>query len=120
MDTVMIKGLAVETVIGIHDWERNIKQQLHIDMELATDIRQAASGDDIGHALNYQHISERVIEYVQQSSYGLIETLAEQLATLLMKEFSVPWLKLAVRKPGAIAEAEYVGVAIERGRKWGN
>lgn len=117
MDTVLIKGLGVKTVIGIHDWERDIKQQLLIDMELATDIRPAASGDDISLTLNYQLISERVIEMVQQSSHGLIETLAEQIAALLMQEFSVPWLKLTVRKPEAIAEAEYVGVMIERGQK---
>ncbi len=117
MDTVFIEGLGVKTVIGIHDWERNIQQQLSIDLELATDIRPAASGDDIEYTLNYQIISERVIEFVQQSSYGLIETLAEQLASLLMSEFSVPWLKLTVRKPDAIAEAKCVGVVIERGRR---
>jgi dihydroneopterin aldolase len=117
MDKVLIKGLGVKTVIGIHDWERDIRQQLLIDMELATDIRPAASDDDINHTLNYQLISERIIEVVEQSSYGLIETLAERLAALLMSEFSVPWLTLTVRKPDAIAEAEYVGVTIERGRK---
>ena len=117
MDTVFIEGLSVQTVIGIHDWERNIRQQLLIDLELATDIRPAATGDNIEHTLNYQIISQRVIDFVEQSSYGLIETLAEQLAALLMNEFSIPWLKLTVRKPDAIAEAKCVGVAIERGQR---
>jgi len=117
MDTVIIEGLGVKTVIGIHDWERNIQQQLLIDMELATDIRPAAMRDDIEHTLNYQLISERVIEFVQQSSYGLIETLAERLGDLLLNEFSVPWLKLTVRKPDAIADAVCVGVVIERGQR---
>ena len=106
MDTVFIEGLDVKTVIGIHDWERNIRQQLVIDLELATDIRPAASKDNIEHTLNYQLISQRITEFVQQSSYGLIETLAEHLAALLMDEYSVPWLKLTVRKPGAIADAK--------------
>jgi len=117
MDTVFIKGLGVKTVIGIHDWERNIQQHLLIDLELATDIRPAADGDDIERTVNYQIISERVIEFIRQSSYGLIETLAEQLASVVMNEFSVPWLRLTVRKPDAIAEAECVGVVIERGRR---
>ena len=117
MDTVFIEGLDVKTVIGIHDWERNIRQQLVIDLELATDIRPAASNDNIEHTLNYQLISRRITEFVQRSSYGLIEILAVHLAALLMDEFSVPWLKLTVRKPGAIADAKAVGVAIERGRR---
>lgn len=116
MDTVFIRGLSVKTVIGIHDWERDIKQPLLIDLELGTDIRAAANGDDIQHTLNYQSISERVIEFVQESSYGLIETLAEQIASLVLTEFSVSWLKLTVSKPEAIAEAECVGVVIERGQ----
>lgn len=116
MDKVFISGLTVETVIGIHDWEREIQQKLLIDLEMATDITLAASGDNIEHTLNYQSISERIIEFVQQTRYGLIETLAEKLAAMVMTEFSVPWLRLTVSKPAAIAEANSVGVVIERGQ----
>lgn len=115
MDIVYIHGLRVDTVIGIYDWERTIRQTLCIDLEMGTDIRAAASRDDIDHTLNYKAISDRLIEFVTQSEFLLIETLAEEIAALVMDEFSVPWLRLKLAKPGAVPQASDVGVVIERG-----
>ncbi len=114
MDTVYIDGLKVDAVIGINDWERNIRQQLIIDMEISCDISEAARTDDISFACDYASISERVSIFVSSSHFQLIETLAEQTAQLILKEFSVPKLKLRVSKPNAIDTAENVGVFIER------
>ncbi len=115
MDIVYIRGLQVDTVIGIYDWERTIRQTLCIDLEMGTDIRAAASRDDIDQTLNYKAISDRLIEFIAQSEFLLIETLAEEIATLVMDEFSVPWLRLKLGKPGAVPQASDVGVVIERG-----
>lgn len=115
MDIVYIRGLQVDTVIGIYDWERTIRQTLCIDLEMGTDIRAAASRDDIDQTLNYKAISDRLIEFIAQSEFLLIETLAEEIAALVMDEFSVPWLRLKLGKPGAVPQASDVGVMIERG-----
>lgn len=115
MDTVFIRGLRADAVIGVHDWEREVRQTLVLDLELAWDNRPAAAGDDLARALDYAAVSARVLEHVGESRCLLIETLAEQLAALLREEFGVPWLRLSLAKPGAVPEADAVGVAIQRG-----
>ena len=115
MDTVHIRGLRTEAVIGVYDWERDIRQVLVVDLELASDNRAAAATDAIEEAVDYAAMSSRVLAFIEGSECQLIETLAEQLAALVMSEFGVPWLRLRLDKPGAVAEAESVGVEIERG-----
>ncbi len=117
MDIVYIEGLSVETVIGVYDWERDIRQQLVLDLELAGDNRRAAATDGIDEALDYAAISSRLMTYIEGSEFQLIETLAEKVAELVLAEFPVPWLRLKLAKPGAVAEAQSVGVLIERGEK---
>ncbi|WP_373187592.1 dihydroneopterin aldolase [Halopseudomonas sp.] len=118
MDQVFIKGLAVEAVIGVYDWERTILQPLVLDLEMGWDIRVAAAGDDLGATLDYAAVSQRVLDFVAASQFLLVEALAEHVAALIMHEFSVPWLRLRVTKPGAVSEASGgVGVLIERGVK---
>lgn len=115
MDTVFIKGLRADAVIGVHAWEREIRQTLVLDLELGWDNRPAAAGDDLGRALDYAAVSSRILEHVTSSRCLLIETLAEQLAALLIEEFGLSWLRLSLAKPGAVPEADAVGVVIERG-----
>ncbi|MEM6581843.1 MAG: dihydroneopterin aldolase [Pseudomonadota bacterium] len=116
MDTVFIRSLTVSTVIGVYSWEREIRQQLVFDLELASDNQQAAADDRIEDAIDYAAISNRVIAFAESNHFRLIETMAEQVAALILKEFSVPWLRLSLAKPGAVAQAESVGVIIERGQ----
>lgn len=117
MDTVYIRELRIDTLIGIYDWEREVKQTLVIDIEMATDIRKAAATDDIHYALNYKAVSETVTAFVEQREAMLIETLAEEIAQLIRKEYAVPWLRLRLSKPGAVYGARDVGLVIERGGK---
>ncbi|WP_372613667.1 dihydroneopterin aldolase [Halomonas sp.] len=117
MDTVLIESLGVDTVIGVYDWERRITQRLEIDLELATDIRPAAQADDISLTLDYGAISTRIGDFASSHEFALVETFADRLATLLCEAFSLPWLRLTVRKPGAVAAAASVGVRIERGNR---
>ncbi len=116
MDQVFIKGLAVEAVIGVYDWERTILQPLVLDLDLGWDIRAAAAGDDLKATLDYAAVSQRVLDFVGSSEFLLVEALAENVAALIVREFSVPWLRLRVTKPGAVSQASGgVGVLIERG-----
>ncbi|MET0357139.1 MAG: dihydroneopterin aldolase [Cellvibrio sp.] len=117
MDIVFIRELRVDTIIGIYDWERQVKQTLVFDMEMATDIRKAAATDDIEFAVNYHAVAQRIIAYVESHHALLVETLAEDVAALIRKEFNVPWLRLSLTKPNAVLGARAVGIIIERGSK---
>lgn len=117
MDIVYISDLKVDTVIGIFDWERRIRQTVSLDLEMATDIRRAAASDQIDDALDYKNIGKRVIAFIEGSEFQLVETLAEKVAELVLNEFSVPWLKLRLSKPGALRGSRDVGVIIERGER---
>ncbi|RMH52736.1 MAG: dihydroneopterin aldolase [Zetaproteobacteria bacterium] len=110
----MIEGLEVRTVIGIYDWEREIRQTVRLDLEMAWDISRAAASDDIADALDYKAVAKRLIAFIEGSSYGLIEALAEACAAIVLREFSVPWLRLKLSKPGAVRGSENVAVVIER------
>ncbi|TFH88705.1 dihydroneopterin aldolase [Billgrantia azerbaijanica] len=117
MDRVLIESLGVDTVIGVYDWERSVTQRLLLDLELATDIRPAAAGDDLALTLDYAAISERIARFAAEHDFALVETFAERLATVLRDEFAIAWLRLTVRKPGAVPAASAVGVRIERGTR---
>ncbi len=117
MDIVFIHDLQIETVIGIYDWERKIRQTVSLDIEMATDVAQAAASDDIDDALSYKSVAKRLIEFVERSEYELVETLAEQICRIIREEFGVPWVRLTLHKPGAVRGSKSVGVVIERGDK---
>lgn len=114
MDIIFIRGLRIATIIGINDWEQHIKQTVSIDLELGTDIGKAAATDRIENTLNYKAITKRVMEFVSESRFQLVETLAERIAQLLLEEFPVVWLRLTLNKPGALRDVRDVGVIIER------
>lgn len=117
MDIVYIRDLKIDTVIGIYDWEREVKQTISLDLEMATDIRKAAATDDINDTLNYKAVAKRLISFVGDSKFLLVETMAEQIAQIVRDEFSVPWLRLRLSKPGAVRGSQDVGLIIERGSK---
>ena len=115
MDIIFLHDLKVETVIGIWDWERKIRQTVVIDLDMRADIKKAAATDDVADTLNYKLVSKRVQQFVQESEFQLVETLAERIAEIVTREFEVPWVRVRVNKPGAIRGARDVGVVIERG-----
>lgn len=117
MDIVYIKELQIQTVIGIYDWEREIRQTVSIDLDMATDIRSAAATEDISNTLDYKAVSKRLIAFVEAAEFLLIETMAEEIAAIVLSEFPVNWLRLRLGKPGAVTGARDVGVIIERGQR---
>ena len=114
MDTIYIHDLRIDTVIGIFDWERRIKQAVIFDIEMAADVRRAAASDQIQDTLDYKAVAKRVIAFVSQSDFQLVETLAERVAAIILHEFHVPWVRLRVNKQGAVRGARDIGVVIER------
>jgi dihydroneopterin aldolase len=115
MDIIFINDLRIDTVVGIYDWERKIRQTVILDIEMATDIRQSAKTDAIEDTLNYKAIAKRLIEFVQASEFQLVETLVERCAGIILEEFDCPWVKIRLNKTGAVRGARDVGVIIERG-----
>ncbi len=117
MDIIFLHDLKVDTVIGIWDWERKIRQTVVIDIDMAADIRKAAASDQVEDTLNYKGVAKRVQQFVGESEFQLVETLAERIAGIVIDEFDVPWVRVRVAKPGAIRGAKDVGILIERGTR---
>ncbi len=117
MEIVYIRGLEVRTVIGVYDWEREIRQRLTVDLDMLWDFSRAADNDDIEYALDYKAVSKRIAGYMEESSFELLETLGSRIADIVQNEFGVKWLRLELGKPGAVTGARDVGVIIERGSK---
>lgn len=114
MDIIFIQDLKIEAVIGVHDWERRIKQLLVLDIELAWDVKTAAQSDSLSDTLDYSELANKVSQFAINSSFALLETFAAQLIHFLSSHYLIPWLKLTVKKPGALANARVVGVVLER------
>ncbi|HEX7384208.1 MAG TPA: dihydroneopterin aldolase [Burkholderiaceae bacterium] len=116
MDKVFIEALEIECVIGIYDWERKIKQPIVLDIEMGFDNRKPAASDDIADTLDYKAVSKRLIQFVSESDFGLVETLAERCCAIILAEFGVAEVRLKLSKVGAVRGAKAVGVILERRR----
>ena len=114
MDKIFLRELEIDAVIGIWEWERRIKQKISIDLDMATDARGASGADQVDAALNYRDVAKRLIDFVGNSKFELVESLAEAVARIIIVEFKVPWARVSIAKPGAISGSRTVGITIER------
>ena len=117
MDIVFIRELKIDTLVGIYDWERRIRQVVVLDLDMAADVAKGAMSDRIEDTLDYKAVAKRLIQFVSEAEFQLVETLAEKTAELVMREFGVRWVKITLNKPGAVSGSKSVGVVIERGKK---
>ena len=117
MDKIFIHALKTEIIVGIFDWERQVKQTVIMDIEFSADIAKAALSDSIDDTLNYKRVAKRVLAFVDESRFHLVETLAERIAMLILEEFGVGWVSITLSKPGAIRGSRDVGVMLERTRQ---
>jgi len=115
-DRVFLRGLSAQCIIGFIEWERRVRQTVVIDLELPVDCRRAAASDDVADTVDYKKVAKRVLAYIEASEFRLVETLAHRLALMLLEEFGMEWVRIAVNKPGAIRNSRDVGVSIERSR----
>jgi len=116
-DIVFIEDLRIDTIIGIYDWEREVKQTIALDIEMAADNVKPASSENIDDALNYKAVAKRLIAFTEESRFQLVETLAERLVEIIRTEFDVSWCRLKLSKLGAVTGSRSVGVIIERGQR---
>jgi dihydroneopterin aldolase len=117
MDKIFIHALKAEAIIGIYDWERQVRQTVLIDLEFAADVRKAALTDSIDDTLNYKRVAKRILAFVESSQFHLVETLAEHVAMLVLDEFGISWVRITLSKPGAVRSSRDVGVSVERDRE---
>jgi dihydroneopterin aldolase len=115
-DRIHLSDLKIETIVGIFDWERTTRQTVSFNFEFPADASRAAKTDRIEDTLNYKSVAKKVIAYVEKSEFQLVETLAERVAELILREFDLPWVKLSIGKLGAIRGSREVGITIERTR----
>tara|TARA_B100001250_G_scaffold132205_1_gene112941 strand:- start:13121 stop:13486 length:366 start_codon:yes stop_codon:yes gene_type:complete len=114
MDKVFIKSLEVETIIGIWESEKKTKQKIILDIEISTDAKAASLKDTIDATINYQDVAERIIDFTSNSSFQLVETLAEAICKIILDEFLSKWVKVTVTKIKVVKDVSFVGVTIER------
>ena len=115
-DRIFLRGLTAECIIGFIDWERRVKQNVVVDLELPVDCSRASISDDVTDTVDYKRVAKRVLAYVEASEFKLVETLAHRLALLLLEEFGLEWVRISLNKPGAIRNSRDVGVVVERTR----
>jgi dihydroneopterin aldolase len=115
-DTIFLRGLECHCIIGFIDWERRVQQKVVLDLEFPTDCKRAAASDEVGDTVDYKRVAKRVLAWVGESQFQLIETLAHRLALLLLEEFALEWVRISLNKPGAIRHSRDIGVSIERRR----
>ncbi|SRR5258706_9968486 len=116
-DTIFLRGLTTECIIGFIDWERQVKQTVVLDLELPCDCARASERDTVDDTIDYKRVAKRVLAYVAASELHLLETLAHRLALVLLDDFKLEWVRVSINKPGAIRHSRDVGVSIERRRK---
>jgi 7,8-dihydroneopterin aldolase/epimerase/oxygenase len=117
MDAIVIRDLRVEALIGIHRRERYARQTLSIDLEIGLPGEAVFASDKVADTIDYEQVALKIRELAAGGQYRLVETFADRVAALLLKDFGAPWVKVSAAKLGILANAKFVGVTVERGRK---
>ncbi|MFT4609694.1 MAG: dihydroneopterin aldolase [Cellvibrionaceae bacterium] len=116
MDKVLVRQLRLETIIGLFPWERVVRQQVFVDLEMEVDIAKAAQSDDLEFVVNYAEVCEHVTLLADAGQFKLIETFVERIAEMILKDFDVSWIRVSVHKTDVMPQVASVGVQIERAR----
>jgi 7,8-dihydroneopterin aldolase/epimerase/oxygenase len=115
-DRIFLRGLTTQCIIGFMDWERLTPQTVVLDLEMPCDCAHAARTDNVADTVDYKRVAKRVLAWVAESKFQLVESLAHELALVLLAEFPLQWIRISINKPGAISHSRDVGVSIERRR----
>lgn len=115
--TTGLQGLRVDCIVGIHPHERETRQSVLLDIEMDNDFAAAAAADAIGGAVDYAGTASLVTELAVRREFQLIETMAEEMAAMLLARFAtVRRVRIEIRKPAAVPAAECAFVRVERAR----
>ena len=117
MDIIFLHHLTVDTVIGVWEWERRIRQTLILDLDLGVDTARAGDTDDLSFTVDYKAVTDRVRDFCRDANFKLIEALAEHIARIVLGEFPVRWVRIKINKQGIVRHVRDLGVIIERGAR---
>jgi dihydroneopterin aldolase len=116
MDIIFLRELKVVTLIGIYEWEKRVPQTLQLDLDIALPNSRACQSDDIKDALDYAKVAEHIQKVLSNGHFSLLESLAEHIAQIILKDFNAPWVKVSIAKLQALRGCKQVGISIERGQ----
>ena len=114
MDIIYLSGLKVDAVIGAWEWERRIRHELILDIEIGGDLSRASTSDELHHTIDYKAVSDHVTEFTKGSRFKLLEALAEAIAQEIMRDFPAKWIRIKATKQGVVPGVRSVGIVIER------
>jgi len=117
MDAILIRDLRVEALIGIHKRERHILQTVSLDLEIGLPGPDVFESDQVSDTIDYEQVTLKIRSLAASGHFRLVETFADRIARLLIGDFGAPWVKVSASKIGVLANARFVGVSIERGRR---
>jgi len=117
VDIIFLYGLEANCVVGVWEWEKQTTQKIIIDLDVLADIKHSAASDELKDTLNYKSMAENVIEMLETTHYQLIETMAEEVAKLILENYATTWVKVRINKGGVVKNVKNVGVQIERGER---
>ena len=113
MSKILIVDLEVFYHVGVPDEERAQAQRLLLSVEMEHDFSRAAQTDDLTHTINYYAVTQRLLKLGEGRSWKLIETLASDIAQLVLAEFQAMAVTVEVKK-FIIPQARYVAVSLFR------
>ena len=117
MDTILIRDLRVEVLIGIHKRERHVAQVVSIDLEIGIPGTTVFATDKVADTIDYEQVALRIKALAGTGHFRLVETFADRIAKLLIDDLKAPWVKVSAAKIGILPNAKFVGVSIERGKR---
>lgn len=116
-DLILLRGLAVETVIGVYDWERTAPRPLLVDLELSVDLAAAGASDRVGDTVDYAAVTACLEAVCTHCQPLLLEALAAAMARTLFEQFEpLRWVRLTLHKPGILGQVKDVAIRIVRRR----
>jgi len=116
MDSILLRDLRIEVLIGIHKRERHVAQVVSIDLEIGLPGTTVFATDKVADTIDYEQVALRIKALAGTGHFRLVETFAERIARLLIDEFKAPWVKVSAAKIGILPNAKFAGVSIERRR----
>jgi dihydroneopterin aldolase len=114
LNTVIIRELRLKAWVGLYRHEKIAPQTIAIDLEIDLPNDRAFETGKVADTIDYGVVVKRIKDLLAEERFGLVESLAERIAGLILKEFQAPRVKLSIAKLGVLPEARYVGVTIER------
>jgi dihydroneopterin aldolase len=114
MDCILIRGLRVDVLIGIHRRERHVPQTVSVDLDIGLPGETVFASDRVADTIDYEQVAAKIRALAASGHFRLVETFAERIARLLTDEFGAPWVKVSAAKIAVLPNAKFVGVSIER------